>query len=153
MTLDPDKEPAPLSRILVLKQPWLDLILDQQKKLECRHQLLKPGEYWLGYQKKIHGIVTLGKGRRVSTVEEWRSLRCSHMVEGDEAFFSRKRICVIPIENARRRGTPLAYAPARGAQGIALFRPVKTDERPKRKCDELALECERLCAKFKGAVE
>ena len=50
--------PQPADRILILKQPWLDLILQGTKTLEIRSRPLSAGSYWLGH-KKVAGFSAL----------------------------------------------------------------------------------------------
>ena len=70
--------PQPADRILILKQPWLDLILQGTKTLEIRSQPLSAGRYWLGHKKMIFGAAQLGQAIPVLSAEQWASLRPQH---------------------------------------------------------------------------
>ena len=59
------KAPARGDRILILKEPWLQMLLRGEKTLEIRGAAYSSGRYWLGCKKVIHGEVTFAHPRLI----------------------------------------------------------------------------------------
>ena len=65
------KVPVHGDRILILKEPWLQMLLRGEKALEIRGAAYSSGRYWLGCKKVIHGEATFGHPRLILTGDEW----------------------------------------------------------------------------------
>ena len=109
-------------RILVLKQPWLHLILNGSKILEIRSSRLSPGKYYLGCRGRIYAEVMLGKPFFISSSSQWADLREEHKVPGDELPY--RRTWGLPISNVRVLAADIHYKHPRGAVGIVKYRSV-----------------------------
>ena len=79
--MERDPEPHLHDRILILRQPWLRLILAGEKTLEVRGRPFAPGMYWLGYKSNIYGVVRLGTSIRIETAEAWNECYAEHLVD------------------------------------------------------------------------
>ena len=66
------------ARVLVLRQPYLDLILWGQKTIEIRHWRMRPGIYYLGHKGQIYGVVEIGVATKVQSMPEWRLMEPQH---------------------------------------------------------------------------
>ena len=57
-------------RILILKEPWLQMLLRGEKTLEIRGATYSSGRYWLGCETVIHGDATFAHPRLILTEHE-----------------------------------------------------------------------------------
>ena len=105
-------------RILILKQPWLGLLLSRQKTLEIRGAALRRGKYFIGYKKVIQAIVILGEPRRIATNEQFALLYDQHKVPGTLPYKKTFGLPVVEIRKCRR----VRYTHPRGAIGIVVYR-------------------------------
>ena len=112
--------PQPADRILILKQPWLDLILQGAKTLEIRSRPLSSGRYWLGHKKMIFGVAVLGEAIPVLSAVQWASLRSRHRC-GDAAP-PYKKTYATPVLSAQATLPRVRFHYPRGAIGIVRFR-------------------------------
>ena len=111
--------PQPNDRILLLRQPWLELILAGQKTLEIRGRALSPGKYWLGHQKMIHGFVMLGEATRIHSDGAWRNLAHKHRVDLPRLPY--KKTYGLPVLRAQvTRRVP--YVHPKGAVVVVRYR-------------------------------
>ena len=74
-------------KILVVKQPWLDLILTGLKTMEIRGKALRSGRYWIGYRGIVYGRVSLDTAVRVQDKRHWQALKSLHRVEAEEPMW------------------------------------------------------------------
>ena len=66
--------PAPGDKILIVRPCWLQLILSGEKMMDIRGSALRPGKYFLGFQKQILAQAQLGKPVRILSAQ-WIALR------------------------------------------------------------------------------
>ena len=105
-------------KILIVKQPWLDLILTGLKTMEIRGRPLRSGWYWIGHGGKIYGRVSLDTAVRVQNKAHWQALRSMHCVEAEEPIY--KKSFGLPIVEAERLPS-IPYKMKKGAIGIVRF--------------------------------
>ena len=113
-------EPKAGEKILILKQPWLQMILSGQKTLEIRGRALSPGKYWLGQGSMIHGVVYLGTAFWIDSLQSWTDHYSQHRV--DLPMLPYKKTYALPILSARPTGRMIPYIHPKGAIGIVKFR-------------------------------
>jgi len=115
--------PQPGDKILLLKQPWLDMVLLGQKNLEIRALPYASGNYWLGRKSCIYGLARLGRAIPISTVKGWNALRPRHRVESltlpYRKTFGLPVLSVVAV-------APVPYWHPRGAMQIVKYRPRPT---------------------------
>ena len=112
------KVPAHGDNILILKEPWLGLLLRGEKTLEIRGAAYSSGRYWLGNQKVIHGEATFAHPRLILTDAEWDELRPLHRVEGPRPYKSTFALKVLSVRPTKKKH----YSHPRGAVTIVRFR-------------------------------
>ena len=112
--------PTAGDRILILKWQWLQLVLDQRKKMEIRALPLRPGRYFLGFKKNVYGWVDFGDAQRIIHVHQWNKLRSQHMVPWTKLPY--KRTYGLPILRAKRLSEPVSFFHPQGAVGIVRMR-------------------------------
>lgn len=122
MSLSQEDAPLPCDgdRILILKQPWLDLILHGRKTLEIRSRRMKPGPYYLGMRGRIYGLVYLGTCFEIQNRTDWQRLRHQHHVPGKETPYT--RTWALPILEVRSMSQGAPYQHPRGAIGVVRYR-------------------------------
>ena len=108
-----------MSKILILKEYWLDLILSGEKSMEIRGAPLKAGTYYLVCKRNIYAVATMGPPIAIATVDHWDSLRPQHRVES--AALPYAKTFGMPII-AVRRVNRMPFAHPRGAIGIVRYR-------------------------------
>ena len=113
--------PARGERILVLRQHWMNLILNGEKTLEIRGKQLKQGDVWLGYRQEIVGKAYLGEAILIDSTESWDERRSQHRVE--TLFLPYKKTWGLPLTKVSRLRRKIAYVHPRGAVGIVRFTP------------------------------
>ena len=112
-------KPQKGDRILVYKEPWISLILDQRKKMEIRCMPLSAGTYFLGMQSRILGVIKTGAPRHIPDPEAFRALRPLHRVTGSLPY---KKTYGLPILHVSRINPPIKYRHTKGAVGIVKYR-------------------------------
>ena len=117
--MERDLEPQLYDRILIVRQPWLGLILAGQKTMEVRGKPLSPGRYWLGYKSNIYGVVRLGTAIRIQAAEAWNECYPEHLVDLPMAPY--KQTYGLPILSARPTRL-IRYVHPQGAIGVVKFR-------------------------------
>ena len=108
-------------RILILRQEWLERILDGTKTLEIRGARLREGDVWLGSQRTISGKARLGPAVPIRTEQEWATLRPQHLVA--DPVLPYKTTWGLPIQSVTRLRDAVPFLHRRGAIGIVKFRP------------------------------
>ena len=110
--------PAHGDRILLLKEPWLQMLLRGEKTLEIRGCPLAAGPAWLGTRGTLYGSCVLGQPFAIGTADEWTALRSRHLVQGPPPY---KHPWASPLLDVRRL-TPLQpYRHPMGAIGIVRY--------------------------------
>ena len=108
-------------RVLILKQKWLDKVLQGHKQLEIRGSRLGEGDCWLGCNGRIQGKARIGEAILINSLGDWATLRDKHLVPGDELPY--KKTWGLPLFDICRF-TDVRYQHRRGAIGIVKFRCV-----------------------------
>jgi hypothetical protein len=111
--------PRPGDKILVLKEPWLSMIVDGRKKMEIRGSALSAGKYFLGHKKKIYGVMTTGPPRHLPDTQVFQQLRAHHRVSGSLPY---KKTFGLPILQVSSIRPPISYQHPKGAVSIVKFR-------------------------------
>ena len=112
-------KPQKGDRILVYKEPWISLILDQRKKMEIRCMPLAAGTYFLGMKSHIYGMIQTGVPRHIADSEAFRGLQKLHRVSGGLPY---KKTYGLPILHVSRINPPIKYRHTKGAVGIVKYR-------------------------------
>ena len=112
--------PSVGERVLILKEDWLEKILNGRKSIEIRGVRLREGDVWLGCRGAIHGKARIEEAVPIRCLEDWEALRLQHLVPGDVLPY--KTIWGLPLSEVRRLDR-VHYEHRRGAIGIVKFRP------------------------------
>ena len=107
-------------RILVLKQNWLSLVLDADKRMEIRSKRLRAGKCFFGWKGTIYASATLGDAVEIRDAHQWESLRHLHRVPGNVLPY--KRTFGLPIQSVERLSPSVPYHHPKGAVGIVIYR-------------------------------
>ena len=107
-------------RIMVLKWHWLQLILSQAKTMEIRGVAFRRGRYFLGCKKNVYGWVEFGDPMRITSVDQWETLRHLHRVKSPERPYN--KTFGLPILRAHALSKPVSFNHPKGAVGIVRFR-------------------------------
>ena len=110
--------PQKNDRILIVRQPWLQLILAGQKTMEIRGAPYR-GKYFLGNKKMIYGFVDFGQPIPITTDAQWNGLRHHHLVNAPNPPY--KRTFGLPILSVHGM-SPTPFHHPRGAVGIVRCR-------------------------------
>ena len=113
-------QPQSGSRVLVLKKPWLDLMLTGEKTLEVRGRKLKGGVYYLGSRGLIHGRAVFESAFAINDEAQWNALLPKHRV--CDPALPYKRTFGLLVKKVMRITPPVAYVHPRGAIGIVKYR-------------------------------
>ena len=105
-------------RILILKWPWLELILSSAKTMEIRGVAFRKGRYYLGFKKNIYGWVCFGDAIRIANVEQWNELRHRHRVPSPQLPY--KKTFGSPILSVQSL-SPIPFKHPRGAIAIVRY--------------------------------
>ena len=110
--------------ILVLREPWLSLILSGAKTLEIRSFRKSPCNVFLSKAgtQTLYGQAHLCQAYPISSNEAWCALRSEHCVPGVERLY-KERTHGIPLTHVECI-RPVRYKPTPGAQSFAKFVPV-----------------------------
>jgi hypothetical protein len=108
-------------RILVLREEWMERIMNGEKTLEVRPMRLREGDIWLGCRSCIFGKARLGPAIAIDNEKKWAALRPMHFVASDTLPY--KKTYGLPIKEITRLCTGIPYVHRRGAIGIVKFRP------------------------------
>ena len=107
-------------RIMVLKQNWLSLVLDSDKRMEIRSQRLRAGKCFFGWKGTIYASATLGDAVEIRDAHQWESLRHLHRVP--EQALPYARTFGLPIHDIERLNPPIPFHHPKGAVGIVKYR-------------------------------
>ena len=106
-------------RNLIIKDPWIHLILSGRKTIEVRGTPYRPGHYCIGNNQLIRGEIVLGTAKHVPTESDWNFLRPRHCVSSTALPYA--KTYALPILSARRVG-PTPFVHPRGAINIVKYR-------------------------------
>ncbi|CAJ1412828.1 unnamed protein product [Effrenium voratum] len=123
--------PAVGDRVLVMRQPWLDLVLSGEKTLELRATRHALGRVWLGMGGKVYGGVTIA-GSRVLSEAEFHEFADQHLWPRDAALPYERRVCGLALTAPQRLAEPIPYWRPPGAVGVNIFRRTAEDAPPAR---------------------
>jgi hypothetical protein len=87
-----DGPPRDGERILVVKQPWLDHILQGRKTMEIRACKLSPGPCLIGNKQLIYGRLILGESVVLDSPDLWKAHAEKHLC-GDALYGMYKKPC------------------------------------------------------------
>ena len=107
-------------KILILKQPWLNLILSGQKKIEVRGAPFRAGKYFLGHKRIVYGQVEIGEPRAISTMGDSKALELLHLVSLPALPY--KRTFGLPILSVKKMSKRLPYVHPKGAVAVVKYR-------------------------------
>jgi len=107
-------------RILVLREEWLERILDGSKDLEIRGLRMREGDIWLGCRSVIYGKARLGPAISIRSECEFAALRPRHRIATSALPY--KNTFGLPIAAVKRLQNGVPYVHARGAIGVVKFR-------------------------------
>ena len=139
-------------RIMVLRQPWLDYILDGSKTMELRSRRYRMGHAWLGMGGRIYGRVNV-VGAVALTTEELQAREQEHRWPAD-ADVPYKTTWGLMLADVERLPEPLSYWRPQHAIGWNVYREqpedlpmkshhIKKDQQPKKRAkvsEEAALD-------------
>ena len=115
--------------MLVMRQPWLDLVLSGEKTMELRATRHALGRVWLGMGGKVYGCATIS-GARVLSEAEFHELADQHLWPRDAALPYERRVCGLGLTAPRRLAEPIPYWRPPGAVGVNIFRRTAEDAPP-----------------------
>ena len=111
--------PRKNDKILILKFPWLGMLLSGEKTLEIRSKPFSAGRYWLGHKKLIYAEVQFGEPRFIATQNEFDSLRYQHLVNGKKPYAT---TFSMPVVTCKPLNRTISYHHPRGAVTIVKYR-------------------------------
>ena len=123
-------------RVMVLGQPWLELILSGLKTMEVRGSKCQLGMVWLGYAGLIHGRVVISSAA-VLDEDEFRAALPLHRWPEDKPL-PYKRCWGLMLAELVVLPEPVPYWRPGGAVGWNIFRRTSQDVVPK-----ASLNCKR----------
>ena len=132
----PAAAPQVNDRIMVVREPWLDLILSNTKTMEIRGCKARPGLVWVATKGLIYGQVQITKTIDMSP-EEFAARRAEHHWPEDRGL-PYERLCGLLLANASRLPEPIGYWRPPAAIGWNVFRNGPEDMPMKGKGDKAA---------------
>ena len=113
------RRPQENDSILILRDPWIGLILSGSKTLEIRGARLRPQTMWLGSRGLIFGQARIESAREIETDEAWQELYPQH--RWDRSTRPYKRTFAMHLTEVQRLNRPQHYRHSRGAIGIVKY--------------------------------
>lgn len=107
-------------RILVVRNFWLQLLLNKTKTLEVRSKRLGSRTYLLGCRGKAYARIHLAAGFEIKSDSSWRQLRCEHHV--DTHCKPYRRTFGHQVLDMEMFEQPITYEHPKGAIGIVVYR-------------------------------
>lgn len=124
--LDNPLQPQIGDRIMVVRQTWLELILNGTKTMELRGRKHGTGHAWLGSGGCIHGRVKIVQAVPL-TEEELKARQIEHQWPLDTEL-PYKTVYGLMLEEVKQLPEPLSYwKPRRGPIGWNIYRREATD--------------------------
>lgn len=118
-------------RIMVLRDPWLPLILEGKKTMEIRSKRAGLGPVWLGQGGKVYGKVNIIAATPM-TEQQFRDCMSEHLWP-ENMPMTYKTICGLSLAEPHALPKPVPYWRPRGAIGWNTFRRSETDQPPPKK--------------------
>ena len=119
------EQPKINDRIMVLRPPWLDYILEGSKTMELRGRKSRNGMVWLGCNSKIYGRATITSTVSL-TAEEFRAREAEHLWPADLEIPYRNP-CGLMLEDVIKLPAPIPYWQPPSALGWNVYRREETD--------------------------
>ena len=113
------RRPQENDSILILRDPWIGLILSGSKTLEIRGARLRPQTMWLGSRGLIFGQAHIESAREIETDETWQELYPQH--RWDRSTRPYTRTSAMHLTEVQRLNRPQHYRHSRGAIGIVKY--------------------------------
>ena len=133
-------EPKVGDRIMVVRLPWLDKILDGDKTMELRSRRYRAGYAWLGMGGHIYGRVKIAEAVEL-TAEEFRARVAEHCWPAEKEL-PYKKIWGLMLVEVQRLAEPIPYWRPGCAIGWNVYRkqpedlPMKHNKSKKENTDE-----------------
>ena len=108
------------ARIMVVRDPWLQMILSGEKTMELRGTRCRTGLVWVGSKGFVHGSVTINQSIEM-TVEEFATRRSEHHWPESRAL-PYQRLCGLLLTGPKKLPAPIAYWRPPAAIGWNIFR-------------------------------
>lgn len=112
--------PTQGDRILILREPWLGLVLSGAKTLEVRSRRLTCKTYFLGSRGQIYGSATISSAFVIDTAAKWRALLPQH--RWDVVQLPYAATWGHRLAHVARAAAPMPFDHPRGAVGIVVYR-------------------------------
>jgi len=117
-------------KVLMIKQFWMDKILDGHKTLEIRSKRVKQGigkTIWLAASgsSAIFGSVELVACLGPLTQSEWDKMRCMHLVPQERPYYGARTFAYV-LQNPQRLPECISFERKKGAvtwQDVELEMP------------------------------
>ena len=119
------EQPKINDRIMVLRPPWLDYILEGSKTMELRGCKSRKGMVWLGYNSKIYGRANITSTVTL-TAEEFRAREPEHRWPADREI-PYPNPCGLMLENVVKLPAPIPYWRPPCAIGWNVYRTEEAD--------------------------
>ena len=120
LVMEQFRRPASGDRILILRRPWLDLILSGLKTLEVRSRRLASQPYFLGCRGYIYGSVLVSDAFVVDAAQQWQALLPKHRWDVAQQPF--RVTWAHKLSRVARADPPVPYSHPQGAIRIVIFR-------------------------------
>ena len=120
--MEEDEHVLPLvgARVMVVHDPWLQMILSGEKTMELRGAKCRSGLVWVGSKGLVHGSVTITQSIEMTT-EEFTARRSEHHWPEGRAL-PYQRLCGLLLTGAKKLEAPIAYWRPPAAIGWNIFR-------------------------------
>ena len=135
-TEDQATQEAPMpclgERIMVIKEPWLQLILNKLKTMEIRRSPAEPGKTWLAFDGQVFGAAYISHCVQI-TREEFEATREQHQHLGDMPPHA--KVYALTLQNIVRLESPVPHYRPPTTAPWTIFRtePAEKVRGPKRK--------------------
>ena len=107
-------------RVIVLKEPWLQLILEGKKTMELRGCKARPGFVWVAMKGNVYGSVIISRSVELSA-EAFRARAAEHHWPQEWAL-PYERLCGLLLADAKPLPSPVPYWRPPAAIGWNVFR-------------------------------
>ena len=108
------------ARIMVVRDPWLQMILSGEKTMEIRGTKCRTGLVWVGSRGFVHGSVTITQSIEM-TAEEFAARRSEHHWPEGRAL-PYERLCGLLLTDPKMLQAPIEYGRPPAAIGWNIFR-------------------------------
>ena len=112
--------------IMVMRQPWLDYILDGKKTMELRGRKRRLGFIWLGMGGTIYGRAKIVGAVNLNE-EEFRARESEHCWPGSDAIPYNGKPCGLMLQEVTKLPLPIPYWRPPCAIGWNVYRTSAED--------------------------